>query len=216
MTDRYAAQGPEAEFEPGSRGRVLRNLLGIKRRGDIVLAESQALTLAQREAVEMFQHDHRFSAADVRQLHRFWLGPIYAWAGEYRTVNLGKSGFQFASAWLISGLMERFEREALARYTPCRPASDEKIAKALAVVHGELVLIHPFREGNGRVARLLALVMGFQAGLPPMNFAPLDRRGKRGYITAIHAAMDNNYDPLAGIFAGVIERTRTSASSSSR
>jgi hypothetical protein len=25
-TGRYAAQGPEAEFEPGSRGRVLRNL----------------------------------------------------------------------------------------------------------------------------------------------------------------------------------------------
>ena len=31
------------------------------------------------------------------------------------------------------------------------------VAEALAVVHAELILIHPFREGNGRVARLLAL-----------------------------------------------------------
>ncbi len=33
-------------------------------------------------------------------------------------------------------------------------------------VHEELVLIHPFREGNGRVARLLSTLMAFQAGLP--------------------------------------------------
>jgi len=31
LRDRYEATGPEAEFEPGSRGRVLRNLLGITR-----------------------------------------------------------------------------------------------------------------------------------------------------------------------------------------
>jgi hypothetical protein len=30
MAGRYAAEGPEAEFEAGSRGRVLRNQLGIK------------------------------------------------------------------------------------------------------------------------------------------------------------------------------------------
>jgi len=28
-TGRYAAQSPEAEFEPGSRGRVLRELPGL-------------------------------------------------------------------------------------------------------------------------------------------------------------------------------------------
>ena len=30
-TGRYAAQGPEAEFEPGARGRVLRDLPGFAR-----------------------------------------------------------------------------------------------------------------------------------------------------------------------------------------
>ena len=29
MSDRDTAHGPETEFEPGSRGRVLRNRLGI-------------------------------------------------------------------------------------------------------------------------------------------------------------------------------------------
>lgn len=216
MAARYDPRGIEAEFEPGSHGRVLRNLLGIKRVRDIRLAESQTLAIVQREAINAFSDDHRFTAADICRLHRLWLGPVYAWAGEYRTVNIGKGGFQFASARLIPELMEAFARKILSRYTPCRPAPDAKIADALAVVHGELVLIHPFREGNGRLARLLALLMGLQAGLPPLNFSPMGGRGRRRYIAAIHAAIGNNYEPLTEIFGRVIDRTQKTASSSSR
>ena len=216
MAARHDAKTSEAQYEPGSRRRVLRNLLGIKRRRDMALAESQALTLVQREAIRVFPHDHRFNAADIRKLHRLWLGPIYSWAGEYRSVNIAKDDFQFASAWLIPDLMGQLEREVLARYTPCRPAPDAEIAQALAVVHAELVLIHPFREGNGRVARLLSLLMGFQAQLPAMNFDPLDGLGKRRYVAAIHAAMGKNYGPLTGMFEKVIDRSRKSAFSSSR
>jgi len=54
MTTRYDARGTEAEFEPGSRGKVLCNLLGITRARDMELAESQALWLAQQQAIETF------------------------------------------------------------------------------------------------------------------------------------------------------------------
>jgi fido (protein-threonine AMPylation protein) len=105
LTGRYVATGPEAEFEPGSRGRVLRNLLGITRVRDMNEAESQALVLAQESALDRFGPEHRFTAEDICALHRLWLGPIYGWAGEYRSVNIGKAGFQFAHAPLIPGLM---------------------------------------------------------------------------------------------------------------
>src|SRR5256885_11927859 len=98
-------------------------------------------------------------------------------AGEYRSVNIGKAGFQFAHAPLISGLMAELERGALRAHTPCREANDADVAQALAEVHAELILVHPFREGNGRLARLLALLMALQAGLPPPVLSPLSRRG---------------------------------------
>jgi hypothetical protein len=47
---KYMATGPEAEFQPGSRGRVLRNRLGITRVRDMNEAESQALLIAQEAA----------------------------------------------------------------------------------------------------------------------------------------------------------------------
>lgn len=204
---RYDAAGPQAEHEPGSRMRVLRNLLGIRRVGDMQQAESEALLMVQQEAVERYADDQRFVAADICDLHRLWLGPIYPWAGDYRSVNMGKGGFQFAHAPLIQRLMAELERGPLADFTPCVPANDEAVAHALAVVHAELILIHPFRDGNGRVARLLALLMGLQAGLPPLDFAPLDGPHKQNYIASIHAALARDYVPLTRIFEKVIVRT---------
>lgn len=216
MTGRYVATGPEAEFEPGSRGRVLRNHLGITRVRDMNEAESQALVLAQEAAQDRFGPEHRFTADDICALHRLWLGPIYAWAGEYGSLNIGKAGFQFAHAPLIPRLMAELERGALARLTPCRAAPDAEVAQALSEVHAELILVHPFRDGNGRLARLLALLMALQAGLPPLDFSPLAGRGKRAYIASIHAAVGRDYAPLTALFLRVIERSRRRAASSAR
>lgn len=210
---KHEAMGVQSEFQPGSRNRVLHNLLGITRVRDMNEAESQALELVQQVAIERFAMEHRFTAADIRELHRIWLGPIYAWAGEYRSLNIGKGGFQFAHAPLISKLMMELGRDALRRYTPCIGMDDARLALALAEVHAELILIHPFREGNGRLARLLALLMALQAGLPPLDFTPMAGRGKRAYIASIHAALDRNYVPLIRIFERIISRSRRAASS---
>jgi hypothetical protein len=59
---RYDASGVEAEFEPGSRRRVLRNHLGIRRARDMEFAESRALRVAQLAFIERFGPEHRFTA----------------------------------------------------------------------------------------------------------------------------------------------------------
>lgn len=216
MSSKYKAAGVEAEFEPGSRGRVLRNLLGITRVRDMQAAESEALEIAQEAAIDRFDSHHCFTAEDIRALHRLWLGPIYRWAGEYRSVNISKGGFQFAHVPQIPGLMNELERGPLHSATPCHGFDDPALVQALAEVHGELILIHPFREGNGRLSRLLSLLMALQAGLPPLDFSPLAGRGKRAYIGAIHSSLDRNYEPLAALFARVIVRSRRRAASSGR
>lgn len=207
MTSRYTARGPEAEFQPGSHGRVLRNLLGIQSVRVMARAESRALLAAQERLVETFSLEHRFTARDIREIHRVWLKAIYPWAGQYRGVNIVKGNFLFAAAREVPRLMGEFERRQLAQYTPCRFTAEPEITRALAVVHAELVLIHPFREGNGRCARLLALLMALQAGLPPLDFTGWTGRGGKDYIAAIHAAMAADYEPMRGLFSGVIRRS---------
>lgn len=203
----------ESEFEPGSRERVLRNLLGITRVREMEEAETQALWAAQRAAGKVYGPNHRFRPADIRRLHRMWLGSIYPWAGNYRTANIGKGGFQFAHAPLIPRLMAVLGKEVLRRHTPCGSAADVTVARSLAEVHAELILIHPFRDGNGRLARLVTALMASQAGLSSLNFSALAGGAKRTYVQAIHAAMSRDYGPLEMLFELAIERTRRGSSS---
>jgi cell filamentation protein len=122
-------------------------------------------------------------------------------------VNVSKGGFMFAAAEPIPQLLVEFENGPLREYTPCNFVGRERIAHALAVVHAELVLIHPFREGNGRLARILSILMGLQAGLPLINFGNIKGNKKKEYFSAVQAGMDLNYAPMEKIFSDVIDRT---------
>jgi cell filamentation protein len=205
---RYDVSGlTEAQFEPGSRSRVLKNLLGIRSVREMEDAETAALKLAMERFIATYDEHHRFTADDICHMHERWLGGIYAWAGAYRQVNVSKNGFPFAAAGRVPALMVEFSRTTLAKRTPCRPAGLEDIAAALAETHVEIVLIHPFREGNGRIARALATLMALQAGLPPLDFTSIAGRWKKAYFAAVQAGMDRNYEPMTSILTEVIRRS---------
>ncbi len=198
----------EDQHEPGSRGLVLKNRLGIRSQGEMDQAEGREYVRAYSEVVRIFGQKHKFTAADICELHRIWLEPIYSWAGRYRQVNIVKDNFPFASALEISRLMDEFEKGPLKEFTPCRFRSTRKVIKALAVVHAELVLIHPFREGNGRVARLLGVLMALQAGLPTLDFGGITGRRKQEYFSAVQAGLSRDYRLMERVFSAVVERTR--------
>jgi cell filamentation protein len=102
--------------------------------------------------------------------------------------------------------MQDYGRTVLGNETPCAGMDAARLAAALARTHAELVLIHPFREGNGRCARLLALLMAMQAGLPTLDFWGFAGGGKRRYVAAIHAALDRDYAPMQFCFMDAIRR----------
>ena len=107
----------------------------------------------------------------------------------------------------IPRLVAEFERDILAKYTPCNFNHREKIIEALAVTHCELVLIHPFREGNGRASRLLTTLMALQAGLPLLDFSGITGKQKQAYFQAVQAGLGRDYEPMINIFRKVVARS---------
>jgi len=67
---------PEAQYEPGTRGRVLLNLHRIKSKREIDRVEAEAHIRALRDFLVIFSRDHRFLSADIVRMHRIWLGDI--------------------------------------------------------------------------------------------------------------------------------------------
>lgn len=200
MRKRYQVSGPEGEFEPGSNGLVLRNLVGITSPDDMDELELRLLGDLYDEVLVQNLPVRPLTVADLKRWHRLWLGNVYTWAGQARSVNLGKAGFQFATASLLPGLLHDFERKYLTRWTPCGGLGVEALVQAIAVTHVELIVIHPFREGNGRLSRLLADVMAVQAGHGPLDYSSWEQH-KSVYIGAIHAGFSGDYGPMAKLVA---------------
>ncbi|MFC4259866.1 Fic/DOC family protein [Marinobacter lacisalsi] len=195
MTGRYEVNSSEGEYEPGSDGLVLANRLGITSPEDMDELELQLLeALYQAVLIDHFP-DRTLTVEDLKSWHRRWMGNVYGWAGEERSVNMSKGDFPFAAAAQIPKLLSGFETSVLARNTPCHDVSEDQLAEAIAETHVEFILIHPFREGNGRLSRLLADVMAVQAGYGTLDYSYWDQ-SKLEYFQAIQVGMGCDYTPM--------------------
>jgi cell filamentation protein len=201
---RYGAPAGGDEFEPGSRCNVLRNRMGITRIVDAARVESELLAVAYVDSLSWVDTTTRFSARLVTEMHRLWLGDLYPVAGTYRTVDLAKNGFTFCHALYVPEQMVRFEREQLEGCTPCTGDLSD-VAEKVARVHAELVLIHPFREGNGRLARWIADLMTMQAGLPPPQYDLKLKESKLTYYAALRKGFYGELKDLQALFVAWIE-----------
>ena len=180
------------------------NRLGIINKRELEEAENAALAIAFNELPRMYEVNHHFISADIRMVHKAWLGGIYEWAGEYRQVNVHKGDISFASAKQIPQLMDLLEKGPLLRNTPCNFRSADRVTRALAEVHVELILIYPFPGGNGRAASILASLMALQAGLPILDFRDIKGKKKYEYFSAIHRGLYGDYNPMEELFAQII------------
>jgi cell filamentation protein len=195
------------DFEPGSHGVILKNRLGIITKDCIEEAETAALKIAADEMLGIYDTGHRFTDADIRFMHRAWLGGIYAWAGEYRQVDLDKETVSFAPAQQVPRLMKTFEAGPLHRNTPCTFRSADRITKALAEVYMEFFLIHPFRRGNARTGRLLVTLMAAQAGLPLLDFKDVGADKTARYKRALDDGLHGDLSPMEELFGLILQRS---------
>lgn len=200
MNDRYNAGPSQNAYEPGSHDEVLRNKLGVTDVDEMAEVELLLLEKLYQAVLVEALPDWLLRVADMQTWHRRWLGNVYGWAGEERSVNIAKGDFQFAAAAQIPRLLTVFERDCLARFTPCHDLGDVQLIEAIAMTHVEFILIHPFREGNGRLSRLLADVMTVQAGHDPLDYSAWDA-DRPAYFSAIQSGMAGDYAPMNRLVA---------------
>ncbi len=179
---------------PGSEDEVLPNLLGLSDKRSMQLEEAQGFFRAELVLYEELNDDTVFDLAYVMRLHRLALDHLYAFAGKLREVNISKGGFAFPAAKFLDASMRDYEARVMRKEPPV-PASREALVAHLAIVHGELLFIHPFREGNGRTARLLVDLIALKHGYGKLDFEPMRQRFD-DYVSAVQRAASGDYAPM--------------------
>jgi len=201
---KYEISSVEGEYQPGSNGKVLKNLLNITEVEDINDVETALLLKLYEHLFEdNNQLDGNFDIKTISEWHRKWLGNVYQWAGELRVVNMGKGGFEFASALQISFLLKEFNKNLLNRSGELENLDTEELVEYLAKVHVEFILIHPFREGNGRLSRLLLDVLAYKAGYQTLDYSLWDEN-KDFYFRSIQAGVIGNFQHIKRLVKDVL------------
>jgi len=67
----------EDQYEPGSHGRVLKNLIGIKSKREMSRIETRELFNTTDVLIKTVHQDHRFTKEDINYMHHIWMGSIY-------------------------------------------------------------------------------------------------------------------------------------------
>ena len=123
---------------------MLENKLGLTSSAELARMEEQ---LSKKKAVLLFEKGildslpaGKFST--LQAIHRYLFEDIYEFAGEIRKVNMAKGNFRFAPLMYLDAALENIDKMPQSDF-------DEIIEKYV-----EMNIAHPFREGNGRSARI--------------------------------------------------------------
>jgi Fic-DOC domain mobile mystery protein B len=119
------------------------------------LNESGQENIARAQEWALNRRRDPLSEKFVKELHRHMLGDVWRWAGRFRTSerNLGIAYWEIPAA--LRQLLD--DTKAWIEYNTYLP---DEIAVRF---HHRLVQIHPFPNGNGRHARLMADFSGDEA-----------------------------------------------------
>ncbi len=96
--------------------------------------------------------------------------PVGDWKKENNSANVAIDNrlktIEFSDYWEVPQLMERWLHMLYGEIqTPKKP---REIIKSYARLHVSFVVIHPFWDGNGRIARLIANLPCLKSGYPPI------------------------------------------------
>lgn len=181
------------------------NWAGCLDREEIDRREDEGVQRAMELVTEFVERDEPLSLTVrlIRQVHIQLMGPIYPFAGEWRTVSLHKG--DGPTKWPlppggIQPLMDVLERDVFSR-SPLISDDDERVFGHASEVMSEILAIHPFREGNGRTAFIVGNLILMQNDMLPL--AAYERRtDETRYFAACEAGrIHKDYAPLARLLA---------------
>lgn len=171
---------------------ILKNKLSKLTHEDLTSAEAQLTTTKITTIInETLPLQQPISAILFLNIHKSIFGDIYDWAGCLRTVELQKGATSFArSAHLAASLGDIFRQLEADNFLI--GYSHDDFARKLASYYADFIVLHPFREGNGRAVRTFLAILAANAGW----HIAWDKMDPQTNINASIAAYNGEETPL--------------------
>ena len=174
---------------------VLRNALNLRTQDEL---DEYELAVFLTRSDEPWPHG-KLDYSHYCALHHHLFQDVYAWAGQVRTVRIGKSGNWFCYPEYIDGEMNRiFTELRIAGHFVGMTARE--FAPKAAHLLAEINAVHPFREGNGRTQLAFLSLLTEHAELPFHD----DVLNRTRVIGAMIESFSGSEQPLAQLILEIV------------
>lgn len=178
---------------------VLRNVLGSTDITHLRQAEADFTSVRIAQLIrEPLPGD--YDLAHLQAVHRHLFQDLYDWAGQLRTVTIGRGALFSLPGHIEADAAELFSWLARSDHLRGRTRSD--FVDGLTELLSDLNAIHPFRDGNGRTQRAFLAQLARDAG-HPIHWAGIDAEEN---ATASKAARVGDDEALRTMLDHLVER----------
>ena len=153
--------------------------------------------------VENFDISETFGFEMILKWHHMVFDTIYPFAGELRTVSMSKGSDIEAWEWRLDFLRAVPDFDKLVQKMTAKEYDDiDDIATDLSQLMSDFLFIHPFREGNGRLSRLIGDIILAKNGFPMIG---LNLKESDNYLEKVHQGYQCDYEPMKELLKSKIE-----------
>ena len=140
----------------------------------------------------------------ILELHKIAFGPIFDWAGSWRTGPATFGNLEGAAFFEIPVLVQEYCRDLEERLKHLPPRSEtenyfRELVALLAWAQHRFVAIHPFGDYNGRIGRLLTNAILHTLDLPFLELRAESEEDRKRYIQALRSADELDFSSLEGL-----------------
>ncbi|GAB3831195.1 Fic/DOC family protein [Hymenobacter jeollabukensis] len=173
------------------------NLLGITDKQQLNEEEARGVVRAEAFLLDL-ELPVELTTGLPLEIHRVTFGHLYDWAGQWRRSNPNVGSFVPPVFQQVPTLMYQFVEEV--RFRQERVGSEAEVVQLLAYAHHRLVAIHPFTNGNGRMARLLTNLLAFLHGYQDVAlYAREAGESRKKYLQAMRLGDTHDFSELEAL-----------------
>lgn len=198
MSNSYKYIDPDYSYIDHESG-ILRNLLNISDKDELIFVESSAVT---KRLKELYEKPIIIKGIEsLFKIHKHLFQDIYHWAGEKRKVETSKKGKQFFPTMSFDQAY-RYIDFLIAEYKEISKDNRKELANKLAEILDNINYLHPFRERNGRAQREFLRLLALEKELI-LNLNPPDN--KNVYEKYMKGTIESDMTILTELILELIE-----------
>lgn len=186
---------------------------GLLPRSKVVVLEQKGVRKALQYIIKLSEEQSAITPQLILDIHRVGFGFIFPdWAGKFRTIDVTVGEYEPPHFSRIPELVKNLcdDLSERVKHLPSSESGEKFLAETIALLawfQHRFVWIHPFKDYNGRVARLLTNLLSLNLSLPLFEIKAETGKDRSKYVTAVKEADREDYSKLENLITKALKES---------